>query len=297
MRTNRGGPVKSWMIVGLFFLLPFNVNAESVLQAKGNQFLMEAGSFRAGETLTIFGPDGKPKGTARVRTPGKSKSLADVTAGTVAQGDTVSLQTGATAPAKSGGSRASANKKKFVMGVGLSMGLMNTFKGSGTYTLSGVTTPLTTDGKSATGFGIMAEAQYWFTDMMGAIGGFEYEFEHKIDGGLSTTANNTTTTAPIDDKIQFMYLVGNFALRFGNLYFPMGINYPILKYTTTNTPQVAAQLGYQLGAGYTFLDRFSVEFIYRITNFQLRIDRSIPDSFIFTSASNTGMLLQGKFYF
>lgn len=289
--------MRVWMIIGLFLLLPFHANAESVLQAKGNQFLFEAGMYKNGDILTIFGPDGNAKGTARVKQAGKTKSLAIVTSGSVANGDTVGFDTGGGGMASAGSGSRSKSKTGLVFNAGMNLDLMATFKGSGTYTL-GTTQNLESSGKSGTGFALLGEAQYWFSDMWGAYGGIEYALDRKVDGGITHTTPSGSTTVANDDKLSALFFTGGGLMRFGKLYIPVGIVYPMVTYKSSNGgTQVAGQLGFQFGGGWMITDRIGAEFNYRITNFQLRIDGTTTGTFIYTSASVTSMFLTGKFFF
>lgn len=292
--------MRSWMIIVLF-LLPFQIHAESVLQAKGKQFLFEAGMYKNGDILTIFGADGKPKGSARVKTAGKSKSLAEVTTGSVAAGDTVGFDTGAGSTGMGSGSSSPSprGKKGFVLNAGINIDLANTFKGSGTYTTILGTNTLDSTGKSGTGFALSSEAQYWFGDMFGAYGGIEYMLERKADAGITHSVGGAATpTAASSDKFSALYFTGGGLMRFGKIYIPVGIVYPMLTYKASAATQVAGQLGFQFGGGFMITERISAEFNYRITNFQLRVDATATTgTFIYTSASVTSMFLTGKFFF
>lgn len=291
---SRGNVMKSWMIA-LLLSFPLFAGAESVLQVKGKKFLFEAGGFKNGDVLTITGTDGSSKGSAIVKQAGKNKSLAEVTSGFVAVGDTVSSES-----SSSGGSSfssSSGRNRKFVFGAGLSMGLSNTLKMTGTYNAGFGNQTLDSSGKSGTGFGLIGDAQYWFTDMLGATATFEYEMDRKADAGLTHKINGSTVTISSDDKIQLIYLTANGAFRFKQFYFPIGINYPlVLKYSSSSPVTIGVQMGYQFGAGWKITEHIGVEFLYRITNFQVQV-KTTTDTRTWDTAQLTGMLLQGKYWF
>lgn len=281
----------------LFAIFPLRAMAEPVLQVKGSNFLFQAGSFQAGDSLTILGPDGQPKGTARVKQAGKNQSVGEVMSGQIAPGDQVSVgdpnMTPPLPPQLRPRPPPTSTATKFQFSVGLSYPLVTTGKFAGQ--LSDF--PATAEGKSGSSVILTADFRHWFNDSYGLFYGLDYELDRVLDNGLKYTIEGAPATNTNTDKYSNLLVHVSFVFRYANVYVPVGLNYSTITYTTIGKGAVSGGLGYQLAVGTSVWRNLTVELTYRAHNMKIKVDYPNLESLNFSTATISELLLTARWVF
>lgn len=286
--------MKSFMILIVLLLAPVMGWSQSqVMQVKGQNFLFQAGTYKAGDAVTILGVDGQPKGTARVKQAGKNQSVAEILTGSAAIGDQIGPSDQPSLPVSRRTAVAAPIKFQFSAGVGYAA--TATAKLSGTRN-SGFDSSFSAQGKSGSAVYLVFDFRHWFDESYGMIYALDYGMDRKVDSGLVYTDDGFSTTYAMPDKYSNLSLSANFAFRFSSAYLPIGINFNLPKLTTTGSGSMSSSLGYQVGFGYQ-VNQLAFEVWYKIGNYKIKSDYSDVDGVNFSTATLTELLLTTRWVF